>query len=128
MSTDGFTRDPELAATLRGALGDVPEPDWDRLRASVAARAELPLARRRRGGRVLGLSGRVRTLVPLAAAAGIAGAALAVTLGPSRQTAPLTPDEVQAMEAIVDHSLQDVNALVTGEVAREQLLDAAVGS
>jgi hypothetical protein len=128
MSTDGFTRDPELAAALRGALGDVPEPDWDRLRASVAGRAELPLARRRRGRRGPGLSGRVRTLIPLAAAAGIAGAALALTLDPSRQTAPLSAAEVQAMEAIVDQSLQDVNALVTGEVAREQLLDAAVGS
>jgi len=52
MTTHDLTRDPErdpaLSAALRGAMGDVPEPDWDRLRSSVAARAELPLARDRK--------------------------------------------------------------------------------
>ncbi|HEU4455281.1 MAG TPA: hypothetical protein VFR81_19610, partial [Longimicrobium sp.] len=55
MTTPDLARDPErdpaLASALRGALGDVPEPDWTRLRSSVAARAELPLARRRRAAR-----------------------------------------------------------------------------
>ena len=128
---EDFTRDPErdaaLSAALRGALGDVPEPDFGRLRASIAAQAELPLARRRRAARPGGFW-RARSLVPLAAAAGVAGAALALTLRP--QHAPLSEQDRQMVEQVVEASLSsaEVDPLLTGEAAREALLEAVVGS
>jgi hypothetical protein len=129
--TDDLTRDPardpELAALLRGALGDAPEADWDRLRGSLAARAELPLARLRRDSRPRGLSCRVRTLVPLAAAAGIAGGALAVTLRPGAGTLP--QEEEQVVQEIVEASLpESLDAYLTGQAGDQALLEAVVGS
>jgi hypothetical protein len=70
-----ITRDPMPDPELRELLGalDAPpaaEVDWERLRASVNERAELPLARRRRTQR----SGSrwLRPVLPAAAAAALA--------------------------------------------------------
>ncbi len=130
MSTPDLTRDPErdaaLSAALRGAMGDVPEPDWDRLRSSVAARAELPLARRRRETRSRPWT-RARSLLPLAAAAGIAGLALSLTLRPA-DPPPLTEADRRMVEQIVDAQLPDVDPLLSGEAAREALIEAMVDS
>lgn len=130
MSTPDLTRDPErdaaLSAALRGAMGDVPEPDWDRLRSSVAARAELPLARRRREARPRPWT-RARSLLPLAAAAGIAGLALSLTLRPA-DPPPLTEADRRMVEQIVDAQLPDVDPLLSGEAAREALIEAMVDS
>jgi hypothetical protein len=128
MSTPDLTRDPELATALRGALGDVPEPDWARLHASVAARAELPLARLRRETRPAARSWRrVRPLVPLAAAAGIAAAALAISLRPASPP-PLTEADLRMVDQIVESQLPDVDPLLTGELAREEMINAVAGS
>ena len=130
--TNDHRRDPDrddaLGAALRGALGEVPEPDWGRLRASIAARAELPLARRRRQGSGFGRWGRVRALVPLAAAAGIAGAALAITTARPSSPPPLSAEEQRMLQQIVEAPFSDADPLLTGETAREALLEAAVGS
>jgi hypothetical protein len=130
MTTPDLTRDPErdaaLSAALRGAMGDVPEPDWDRLRSSVAARAEMPLARRRRDARPRPGT-RARSLLPLAAAAGVAG--LAISLATLRQEPPpLTEADRQMVEQIVDAQLPDVDPLLSGEAAREALIEAMVDS
>jgi hypothetical protein len=119
---DEMERDPVLGAALRDLRGDAPAVDWDALRARVAAEAELPLARRRRA-RATGR--RLRTVLPLAAAAGIA--AIALTALPDRR-----PSLSQADEAVVEEILElsvpgEVGALMTGEAADEALLEA-VGS
>ena len=125
---DTFERDPGLAGALRDAYGPVPEIDFDRLRAGVMAQAELPLARARRKRRG-GFGGRLRSLVPLAAAAGIAGTALALTFHPGRER----PDRVseadrQQVEQILDASVPDLGELVSGQSGGEELLNAAIGS
>jgi hypothetical protein len=66
--------DPMPDPELRGAIDALDAPpadqvDWDRLCASIAARAELPLARRRRDR---GRSGWIRAAMPTAAAAALA--------------------------------------------------------
>ena len=120
-------RDPELGLALRGALGEVPDDvDWDGLRGSITAQAELPLARLRRAPRTGG-RWRMRSFVPLAAAAGIAGAALALTLSPG-DPAPLSAEDRQMVEQVVDASLSEADPLLTGEAATEALLEGAVGS
>lgn len=123
MSTDEMNRDPVLGAALRDLEGDAPAVDWDALRARVTAEAELPLARRRRA-RTLGR--RLRAVLPLAAAAGIA--AVALTTLPDRR-----PALSQADEAVVEEILElsvpgEVGALMTGEAAEQALLDAVAGS
>jgi hypothetical protein len=114
---DPIERDPLLAA-----LRDEPraEPDWDLLRGRVAAAAELPLARRRAA---LGGTGsrRLRALLPLAAAAGIAGLAWTAL---DRRPAPLTPAERSEIDAAVAEGLPDqVRLLLSGEAAEAALLD-----
>lgn len=65
--------DPLIGAALRWADGEVPmdEVDWDAMRTNIRNRAELPLARRR----ALHVASPrwVKPLLPLAAAAGLAG-------------------------------------------------------
>jgi hypothetical protein len=68
-------RDPAPEPRLQQALASLDEPpaaqvEWDRLRASIHERAELPLARRRRDQR----SGTrwLRPMLPAAMAAGLA--------------------------------------------------------
>ncbi|HYH78254.1 MAG TPA: hypothetical protein VEX86_00605 [Longimicrobium sp.] len=116
-------RDPQLAAALRTAYGDPPEIDWTALRGRVAAQAELPLARRRhaqpRRWRPL------RALVPLAAAAGIAGAAFALTR-PAEP--PLTQADRQQVEQILNATTPALSDLVTAPGGSEELLSAALGS
>lgn len=119
---DEMTRDPVLGAALRDLRGDVPEPDWDALRARMAADAELPLARRRRAR---DLRRRLRTVLPLAAAAGIA--AVALTTVPDRRPALSRADEA-VVEEILDLSVPgEVGALMTGQAADEALLEAVAG-
>ncbi|HEX6746272.1 MAG TPA: hypothetical protein VF092_03075 [Longimicrobium sp.] len=125
---ENFDRDPGLAGALRGAYGEVPEVDFDRLRGAVMAQAELPLARLRHERRRT-LGGRFRALAPLAAAAGIAGAALALTVG----SGPTHPREVSAadrqqVEQILDESVPDLGELVSGQSGGEEMLNAAIGS
>jgi|GEM_PF-5854774 len=117
---DELTRDPQLATALH-ALDAAPpaEPDWEALRARVSAAAALPLARRRRA---FALRRGLRTVVPLAAAAGIA----AVALGglPGRQPV-LSQEERAVVEEILTLSTPDqVGALMTGEAAEQALLEA----
>lgn len=118
-----FDRDPRLAAALRDAYGDAPEIDFGGLRARITARAELPLARARRsrprGWRPL------RALVPLAAAAGIAGTAFALTR-PHEQ--PLTQADRQQVEQILEATTPALSDLVTPPEGSEELLNAALGS
>ena len=122
-------RDGELVGALRGAYGPVPEIDFDRLRAGVMAQAELPLARMRRERRGA-LGGRFRSLVPLAAAAGIAGTALALTFHPGRGDHPreLSAADRQQVEQILNESVPDLGELVSGQSGGEELLNAAIGS
>lgn len=69
------TRDPAPDPQLRQALASLDEPpaaqvDWERLRASIHERAELPLARRRRDQRTG--TRWLRPVLPAAVAAGLA--------------------------------------------------------
>src|SRR5689334_4534479 len=118
-----FDRDPQLAAALRDAYGDPPEIDFTALRARVTAQAELPLARMRRsqprGWRPL------RALVPLAAAAGIAGTAFALTR-PHEHT--LTQADRQQVEQILEATTPALSDLVAPPEGSEDLLNAALGS
>lgn len=126
MSTE-LNRDPdrewELGTLLREAAGPAPEPDWDALHRRITAAAELPLARSRRSGRVP--RPLLRTLVPLAAAAGLAGAFLALNPGEGE----LPPQEQAMIEQMVDASLpESVDQLITGEAAQGALLEVVAGS
>ncbi|HEX8393714.1 MAG TPA: hypothetical protein VF665_15345 [Longimicrobium sp.] len=117
---DELERDPLLSAALRDAAGPAPEPDWDALRGRIAARAELPLARRRAAVRAPARRA-VRALLPLAAAAGIAGVAW-TALTP--RSPVLTPAERSEIDAAVREGLPDqVHLLLTGEAADAALLD-----
>jgi hypothetical protein len=116
---DEMSRDPVLGAALRDLYGEVPPPDLDALRARVAADAGLPLARRRRAAP---LSRRLRAVLPLAAAAGIAAVALATL--PGRRPA-LSQAEAAVVEEILDLSVPgEVGALMSGEAADQALLEA----
>ena len=119
---DELTRDPQLARALAGLQGDPPAVEWDALRARVAARAELPLARRRRART---LHRGMRALVPLAAAAGIA----AITLTSRQQAeAALSPEDQAVVEEILSLSVPDqVDLLITGQAAERALLETAAG-
>jgi hypothetical protein len=121
-------RDPELGAALRGAYGEVPEVDFDALRGSIVAQAELPLARARRAQQRRPWQGRFRSLVPLAAAAGIAGAALAVGVGPLAHRSHPTEHDRQQVEQILNESLPDVGDLVSGQAGSDAVLQGAIGS
>jgi len=101
-------RDPRLGAALRDAYGEVPEIDFAALRGRITAQAELPLARagksQPRGWRPL------RALVPLAAAAGIAGAAFTLTR-PAPPAVPTVADR-QQVEQILNATTPDLAELV----------------
>ena len=123
-----FGHDPELAAALRGAYGDVPQADLDALRGAVMARAELPLARMRRA-RSNPWRARFRAIVPLAAAAGVVGTAFALGVhAPGPRDPKLTDADRQQVEQILNASMPDVGELVVGQMSNEQLLSAAAGS
>ena len=134
--TDDLTRDAELSAALRSALGDAPEHevDWSALHGRIAARAELPLARLRRDAPAAAPSPTVarrprwiRRAAPLAAAAGVAAIAFGVTLrSPARP--PLTEEERATVNEIVEASLPDLGTYISGEAAQDALLEAAVGA
>jgi hypothetical protein len=125
--TDDAGRDPALQAALRDAYGDPPEADWDALRGSVMARAELPLARMRRV-RKSPWPARFRALVPLAAAAGVVGTAFALGVSAPEPQPRVTAADRAQVEQILNESLPDVSELVTGQTGSEQLLNAAIGS
>ena len=123
MSTEP-TRDPELAALLRSAAPQPPmdEVDWDRLHGAVVARAELPLAARRRSAR------REPRWLPLGIA-GIAAASLAIALRPAPDPRPLPLEERRVVDAIVAESLpSNVDQMISGDAAEGALLAALVGS
>ena len=125
--TDDFTRDPALGAALRDSYGAAPEIDFAALQGAVMARAELPLARMRRGTRSP-WQARFRAFVPLAAAAGVVGTAFALGVTAPGGEPPLTAAEQAQVEQILDASLPDVGELVVGQLSNEQLLNAAAGS
>ncbi len=127
MSNEEITRDPALAALLREAAPGPPmdDVDWDRLRGAVSARAELPLARLRRGAPPRW----TRRWLPLGAAAGIAAAAFGVALRPAASPAPLPVEERRLVEAIVAESLPaNIDQMISGDAAEGALLEAATGS
>ncbi|HEY0025681.1 MAG TPA: hypothetical protein VGB24_22530 [Longimicrobium sp.] len=119
---DDVSRDPALAAALHDAAGaPAPKVDWEALRARISAEARVPLARRRQSRRT---SVRLRALLPLAAAAGIAGLALATV--PERRPAAVTPQERSEIQAALRESLPDqVALLISGEAAEAALLESA---
>ena len=113
-------RDEELESLLREAAGPEPEVDWGALHGRITAAAELPLAARRRDQRRRPMTPFLRTLLPLAAAAGIAGGYL--TLKPEPQPDPL-------IDQMVEASLpESVDQLITGEAAQGALLEVVAGS
>jgi hypothetical protein len=124
----GYEHDPELSAALRDTYGDAPEIDFAALRGAVMARAELPLARMRRGQRKSPWPARFRAFVPLAAAAGVVGTAFALGVQmPGTHRTPhdtVTEAERAQVEQILNESLPTVDQLVGGN---DQLL-TAVGS
>ncbi|HKP75513.1 MAG TPA: hypothetical protein VJT67_08210, partial [Longimicrobiaceae bacterium] len=88
-------------------------------------RAELPLARMRLEQRKSRLPLRFRTLVPLAAAAGVVGAfALGVQVPGTRHQPRVSEADRAQVEQILDESMPDVGDMVGGS---DQLL-TAVGS
>lgn len=125
--------DPELRAALSSLEGEPPleAVDWSALQRSIGARAELPLARRRRGAQPLLRPPAARArqgwrpLLPLAVAASIA---LVVWTGgggetPEAAVGQLSPEEV--FEA--DLSEQEFRLLVSGGADPEELLLIALG-
>lgn len=120
-TTHGLERDPALAAALRDAYGDPPEVDWEGLRGRITAQAELPLARMRRSGG--GWRRPLRALVPLAAAAGIAGTAFTL-MRPAENPRELTQADRQQVEQILDASTPALSDMV----GTDELLNAALGS
>lgn len=125
MSTH-FDHDPErdesLAALLRDAADPVPAMDWDAMRSRITAAAELPLAqaRRRHQPRRGSL---LRALLPLAAAAGIAGGYIALRPG------PVADGDQALVDEMVEASLPEtVDQLISGEAAQGALLEVVAGS
>ncbi|HEY7767550.1 hypothetical protein [Longimicrobium sp.] len=119
---DELSRDPALAAALHdAAVASAPEVDWDALRARISADARMPLARRRQSRRT---AVRLRALLPLAAAAGVAGLALATI--PDRSPPGVTPQERTEIQAALRESLPDqVALLISGDAAEAALLESA---
>jgi hypothetical protein len=119
---DDVSRDPSLAAALHEAAGSPAAPvDWQALHARISADARMPLARRRQSRRT---AVRLRALLPLAAAAGVAGLALAVV--PERRPPDVTPQERREIQAALRESLPDqVGLLISGEAAEAALLESA---
>jgi hypothetical protein len=126
--------DPDLRSALLRAEGEVP---WDaesaaRLGDRVLARAELPLARRRKLANRERRWSRLRPLAPLAAAAGLGGLLL---LGP--RLAPTGAGEAEglyfpaalrpAVEEILGTRISEEEFLLfTGAADAELLLTAAI--
>lgn len=131
------TPDPRLASLRDLDPSPAGEVDWARLRASIASRAELPLARRRALARREGAARRLRVLVPAAAAAGIT---LAVLMGapwkgadPGAAAGRVAVDTSGSHPVLVDEVVEAsypagyVDRLVSGRAEADALLLAAVG-
>jgi hypothetical protein len=118
-------RDPRLAALLRAADPSTagPEPDWDRLRASIVSRGALPLARLRRAPTWWELAaGWGRAAVPIAVAAGLMLVASLVSSSPATEVASLGSSTPTAS---VQDALED--AIATSEPETD-LLPALIQS
>jgi hypothetical protein len=127
-----ITRDPAPDPELREVLGSLDRPplqevDWERLRTSVNARAELPLARRRRAA-----SG-TRWLRPMLPAAAAAALAVVVTT----QLFRTEPQGVEmangdwgfhpVVEEVLGTSISEAEMdLLFGQVSADMLVVAAV--
>ena len=129
-------RDPEIAAALRMIESEPPasQVDWEALRSSIVARAELPLAQRRT--RSARLHRWARPLVPLAAAASIALAAwVNGAIGPARLSNPIADSNAETVAPAVtpedvfqaDVSEQEFRLLVSGRANTDALLLMAAG-
>jgi hypothetical protein len=132
---DELSRDPRLADALR-ELDPPPAVgvDWQRLRDSTAARAELPLARRRGAARRRAAARWAAALAPVAAAAVLAFALLpGARPSGGRAAAAAALDSGAAprprVEEVVDASYPagDVERLISGRADSDALLLAAVG-
>jgi hypothetical protein len=132
---DELSRDPRLADALR-ELDPPPAAgvDWDRLRASTAARAELPLARRRGAARRRATARWAAALAPVGAAAALAFALLPGGARPvGARAAGAAMDSGGApgvrVEEVVEASYPagDVERLISGRADADALLLAAVG-
>jgi hypothetical protein len=153
---DETTRDPRLAAALRRAEGEPPydQVDWEAMRGSVNARAELALARLRaaNGAPIQSAASSaaapsrrpsprhraIQWLVPLAAAAGVGGLMLARL--PDRdpahqihggtavsQPAPAAGDA--SIDAILAASLPEhVDRAIDGSDDQDALVSGALGT
>ncbi|MBW3629095.1 MAG: hypothetical protein KY464_07325 [Gemmatimonadetes bacterium] len=128
-------RDPEIAAALRMIEIDPPvaDVDWDALRSSIVARAELPLAQRRK--RSAQLSRWTRPLIPLAAAASIALAAwVNGEIGPAPRSGSVVADNADLVAPGItpedvfqaDVSEQEFRLIVSGRANTDALLQLAV--
>jgi hypothetical protein len=126
--------DPELQDALLGLEGDA---QWtaeraQRLRAAITARAELPLARRRRSAARQRAWSRSRPFAPLAAAAGLAGLLLfgaqVIGNGPGEAEGLHFPAALRpAMEEILGTRISEEEFLLfTGAADAELLLTAAL--
>jgi hypothetical protein len=122
-------RDPLLAAALRAAHAEPPasDVDWDALRSSIRARAELPLARRRREAAARPRFRWARPLVPAAVAAGIALALIGRPGADGAGNGELL--DLLAVEQLLnaDVSEREFRLLVAGYDEAEELLRIAVG-
>jgi hypothetical protein len=118
---DEPTRDRVLETALRGAADEsaAAEVDWDALRSRISDAAQMPLARRRSPRAAPGR----RALLSLAAAAAVAGLALALV----PDSAPsVTAQERREIDAALSESLPDqVALLISGQAAEAALLEAA---
>jgi hypothetical protein len=132
---DELSRDPRLADALR-ELDPPPAGgvDWQRLRASTAARAELPLARRRGAARRRAAARWAAALAPVAAAAALAFALLPGARPSGGRAADAVALDSGAaprprVEEVVDASYPagDVERLISGRADADALLLAAVG-
>lgn len=145
--TQPLVPDPQIGAALRALSGEPPVEavDWEALRHSIGDAAALPLARLRTADRAPApavarpmvakrrpMPRWARTLVPLAAAAGIAGVAWVAVPHPggsgqpesyvasatSTIEAPLNTEEILK----ADVSDQEFHLLVTGRTNPDELL------
>jgi hypothetical protein len=116
-------RDEALGALLREAVGPQPAVDWDALRGRITAAAELPLAEARRTQRRRPFSPLMRALLPLAAAAGLAGAYVAL-----RPVSEPVSDQAMVDQMVKASLPESVDQLITGEAAQGALLDLVEGS
>jgi hypothetical protein len=122
--------DPRLATALRWVEGEAPvdEVDWEALHGAIHARAELSVARRRTSRRARW----TRSLLPLAVAAGIGGAALVGgSLRDRTQSAPLrtaTADPAVSAEEVLTSNLTDeeLRLLVTSRSDPDGMLRMAI--